>query len=111
LKSSAPLWSVYFIRTTRGELYAGVTTDVARRLAQHREGRGAKFLRGRGALVLVYRRRIGERGLALSVERRLKRLAKPAKEALVDAKPATSQLLRRLGLERRNRAAQAKAAR
>jgi putative endonuclease len=99
LKHGAPLWSVYFVRTARGELYAGVTTDVARRLAQHRDGRGAKFLRGRGALVLAYRRRIGERGLALAVERRLKRLTKQAKEALVRARPSRARLLVTLAFE------------
>jgi putative endonuclease len=93
-----PAWWLYVVRTERGELYTGVATDVARRLARHRAGRGAKYLRGRGPLELVYRRRLGERGLALRVERRVKRLPRAEKERLVLVAPSRSDLLRRLGV-------------
>jgi len=92
-------WSVYLIRSAGGALYAGITTEVERRLAQHGAGRGSKFLRGRGPLELVYRRKLGERSLALRVEHALKRLDKAKKEALVLASPSRRQLLRRLELE------------
>jgi putative endonuclease len=75
----------------------GITTDIEKRLGAHRSGRGAKFLRGRGPLKLVFRRELGEHGLALRVERRLKRLPKPQKEALVRAKPSRARLLEWLG--------------
>jgi putative endonuclease len=91
-------WSVYLIRSAGGALYTGVTTEVERRLEQHGAGRGSKFLRGRGPLELVYRRRVGARSLALRVEHALKRLEKREKEALVAASPSRSRLLRRLGL-------------
>jgi len=91
-------WSVYLIRTVDGALYAGISTDVARRLAAHRNGRGAKALRGRGPLELAYRCRIGDRGLAQRVEARLKRLAKADKEAIVSTGPARGRLVRGLGL-------------
>jgi len=92
-------WSVYLIRTAGGELYTGITTDVERRLEAHRAGCGAKYLRGRGPLALVYRRKLGERGLALSVERGLKRRTKAEKEALVDSAPSRRKLLRILAIE------------
>lgn len=65
---AAPAWHVYIVRTRDGSFYTGVTTDVARRLAEHRaaDGRGARFLRGRAPLEIVYRRMLGEHGLALS---------------------------------------------
>ncbi|MFN0007354.1 MAG: GIY-YIG nuclease family protein [Planctomycetota bacterium] len=91
-------WSVYLIRCSRGALYAGIATEVERRLEEHRRGRGAKALRGRGPLALVYRRAVGDRSLALRVEHGLKRLAKAEKEALVRASPSRSRLLGRLGL-------------
>src|SRR5881397_847642 len=60
-----PAWHVYVVRTRDGALYTGVTTDAARRIAEHRAGgRGARYLRGREPLEIVYRRRLGERGLA-----------------------------------------------
>jgi len=91
-------WHVYLIRARGRVLYAGITTDVTLRLEKHRAGQGAKFLRGRGPLQLVYSRRVGEHGLALRVERRLKRLPKAEKERLVLQRPARARLLAHLGL-------------
>jgi predicted GIY-YIG superfamily endonuclease len=81
-------WFVYLLRCRGGALYTGITTDVVRRFAQHRQGDGgAKYLRGRGPLRLVYERPVGTRGQALRLEHRIKRLSKKRKERLV----ATSQ--------------------
>lgn len=92
-------WFVYVLRSADGALYTGITTDVARRVAQHEAGGGAKALRGRGPLELAYRRRLGEHGLALRVEHRLKALSKARKEALVARAPTRARLLKALGLE------------
>lgn len=94
-------WSVYMVRSAAGALYTGISIDVPGRLVAHGEGRGAKCLRGRGPLELVYRRRLGEQGLALRVERALKRLSKREKEALALADPSRRSLLNRLGVEPR----------
>lgn len=75
----APLWHLYLVETAGGALYTGITTDVARRLAEHRAGRGAKALRGKGPLVLRHQEPVGSRGEALRLEARLKRLTAPAK--------------------------------
>lgn len=89
-------WSVYLIRAAGGVLYAGVTTDVDRRLVEHDAGRGAKYLRGRGPLEIVYRRKVGDRSSALRIERALKRLTKAEKEGLVRSAPSRARLLRML---------------
>ena len=80
-----PRFTVYLLRCRDGAIYAGVTTDLDRRLAQHagRRRGGAKFLRGRGPLRLVLARAVGSRSLAQAVEARLKRLGKAGKVALV----------------------------
>lgn len=96
---SRGMWSVYLVRTAQGELYTGIALDVARRCEQHAAGVGAKYLRGRGPLSLCYRRRVGDHGLALRVERRIKALARDEKETLVRGKPSRARLLKRLGLE------------
>ena len=75
-------WSVYLVRRADGALYCGIALDVAARLQQHAKGLGAKALRGRGPLELVFRRRVGERSLALRAEARIKRLPKADKERL-----------------------------
>ena len=77
-------WHVYLVRCSDGALYTGVALDVARRLAEHEGGgKGAKYLRGRGPLELVLERQVGEKGLALKVERQIKKLSKADKEALI----------------------------
>jgi putative endonuclease len=76
-----PGYSVYLVRCRDGSLYTGIATDVARRLAEHEDGRkGAKYLRGKGPLSLVFQQDIGDRSLALRVESRVKRLTKREKE-------------------------------
>ncbi len=77
------LWSLYLIRTADNRLYTGITTDVARRFMQHQSGKGAKALRGKGELILVFSAPVGERSLALRMEYRIKQLTKRQKERLV----------------------------
>ena len=93
-------WHIYLIRTRRGTLYTGVATDVSRRLDEHRAcgKRGAKYLRSKGPLELVYEARLGSRGLALRAEHRVKRLSKRAKEALIAARPSRRKFLDMLGI-------------
>ncbi len=78
-------WFVYIVRCGNGSLYTGVATDVTRRLTEHQAngGRGARYLRGRGPLELVLEREVGDRGRALKVEGRIKRLPKGRKEQLL----------------------------
>ena len=70
-----PDWYIYLVRCSDESLYTGITTDVDRRLAEHRKGSdvGAKYLRGRGPLVLVFQKKMGSRNLALGVESRIKK--------------------------------------
>ncbi|MEO1590591.1 MAG: GIY-YIG nuclease family protein [Cyanobacteria bacterium J06632_22] len=77
-------WSVYLIRTRQGALYTGIAIDVAQRLRQHESGpHGAKYLRAKGPLQLVYQVVAGDRRLASRIEYRIKRLRKPQKEKIV----------------------------
>lgn len=78
-----PEWYLYMVRCRGGSLYTGIATDVERRLAEHRAEKGAKYLRGRGRLKLVYKQRIGNRGAALKIERLIKKWPKEKKERLV----------------------------
>ena len=91
-------WSLYLIRTRQGTLYAGVATDVARRMKEHTGtgGRGSKYLRSRGPLELVYCVEIGDRAQAMRAEARIKGLAKVEKERIVAAAPGAAALLARL---------------
>ncbi len=93
-------WHIYFVRTRYGTLYTGIATDVARRLAEHgqKNGRGSKYLRSKGPFELAYHTKIGDRALALKVERRVRKLSKDQKESIATTTPAAEELLKLLGL-------------
>lgn len=76
-------WHIYLVRCADGSLYTGISTDVSRRLEQHRNNRGAKRLRGQHPLELVYSCEVGDRGTAQRVEYRVKRLRRSQKEDLI----------------------------
>ncbi len=89
-----PIWSVYLVRCGDGSLYTGVATDVERRLEEHERGeRGAKYLRGRDNLEVVLEHAVGERGAALSLEARIKKLSRMRKEALVREGESLNEML------------------
>ena len=77
-------WYVYLLRCGDGTLYAGITDDLDRRLAAHRAGRGAKYTRGREPLELVYAEEQPDKPAALRREAAIKKLRRPAKEALIE---------------------------
>lgn len=78
-------WYVYMVRTARGALYTGVTTDVPRRFKEHQAGapKGARSLRGKGPLVLAFSAPAGSRSQALRLEWYIKQWPRQRKEALV----------------------------
>ena len=86
-------WYLYLLRCRDGSLYTGITTDVERRLEQHGANLGAKYLRGRGPLALVFQERIGAQRLASKLERAIKRWPKSKKEKLVRRGPGSLNLL------------------
>ncbi len=73
------------IRTKNGALYTGITQDVERRFAEHSAGgkKGAKYLKGRGPLKLVFQKKIGSRSEASKAEAAIKKMSKPEKEEMV----------------------------
>lgn len=77
------MWYLYILRCGDGSLYTGITTDVERRLEAHRQGRGAKYTRGRGPLELVFQEECGTHSQALKREAAVKRLSRQEKEAMI----------------------------
>lgn len=95
-----PEWHLYLVRTRLNTIYTGVATDVERRVREHCEGKanGARYLRGRAPLDLVYRVRVGERSLALRLECAIKRLSRSRKEMIIAAAPDRQGLLQLLDM-------------
>lgn len=91
--ASEAAWSVYLLRCGDGTLYCGIAKDVEARLAQHREGKGARYTKGRGPLEVVYREACLSQSEALKREMGIKRMGREEKltlttEAADDADPA-----------------------
>lgn len=76
-------WYVYLLRCGDDSLYCGITTDVEKRLEQHRSGKGAKYTRGRGPLELVYREECPDHSTALKREWAIKALPREEKRKLM----------------------------
>ncbi len=92
-------WHLYIVRCHDGSLYTGITTDVARRFAVHQESNsaGAKYLRGRGPLTLVFQKKLGSRSLAVGVESKVKKLSKARKEELIRTKKHIEVIIKQVG--------------
>jgi putative endonuclease len=77
-------WFLYLIRCKGGQLYTGITTNIERRLAEHQSGKGAKYLRGKTPLQLVFQQKIGSRSEALKIEAAVKKWPKVEKEKMIN---------------------------
>lgn len=83
IQASPAAWSLYVLRCGDDSLYAGIALDVDARLAQHAGGTGARYTRGRGPLTVAGRVVCGDKGDALALELRFKRLTRDKKLHLV----------------------------
>ena len=77
-------WYVYLLRCSDNSLYAGITTDIERRIKQHNQCNktGAKYTRVRRPVQLAYLEAAASRQSASQREYQLKQLSKSEKERL-----------------------------
>jgi putative endonuclease len=75
---------VYLLRCADGTLYCGWTTDVERRLAEHRRGSASRYTRSRLPVELAGAFEADDRAAALREEARIKRLPRAEKLALIE---------------------------
>ena len=87
-------FSLYILRCADDSLYTGITTDVERRVSEHESGRrGARYLRGKAPLEIVFCRAVGDRARASQLEYRVKRLSRSRKQALIEGRDRLEDLL------------------
>jgi putative endonuclease len=80
----SPTWYLYVLECADGTLYTGVTTDLARRTAEHNAGpKGARYTRARRPVVLLQSWNLPDRSAATRAEAAFKRLRRPEKLAIV----------------------------
>ncbi len=77
-------WLYILTNRPNGTLYIGVTNDLARRIWEHREGRGSAFARKYYLRHLVYAERHDDIRNAIQRETSLKRWPRAWKVALIE---------------------------
>lgn len=78
-------WKVYLLRCADGSLYCGIALDVDKRLSEHNDGEGSKYVRSRLPAKLVWSDFAGTRSLASKREYAIKQFSKQEKENLIGA--------------------------
>ncbi len=76
-------WIVYILECSDGSLYTGITNELGRRIAEHEDGKGAKFTRGRGPFKVVYKEAQPNRSAAQRREIEIKSMRRSTKCALI----------------------------
>lgn len=76
-------YCVYILQCADGTYYTGSTNDLAKRLKRHRNGHGAKYLRGKLPVKVVYTKEYRYYRRAVQAEHALKGLTRREKEELV----------------------------
>jgi len=74
---------VYIVQCSRGTYYTGYTSDLENRIKLHNNGIGAKYLKGKGPVKLVYAREYKYFKIAFKEEIRIKKLSRGKKEELI----------------------------
>ena len=86
------MYYVYLLRCADGTLYTGFTNDLARRLAAHNAGRGAKYTRGRRPVELVYWESFSNKSSALRRENAIKQLPRRQRLTLIQSSVPSPQI-------------------
>ncbi len=101
-------WVLYVLRCADDTFYCGITNDLPKRLKLHHTGKGARYTRGRGPLILLKSWPAVSMSAALKAELAFKKLSRAAKESklksrsrkddvslLLSGKPITKKANRR----------------
>ncbi len=65
-------WQVYILQCSDQSLYTGITTDIRRRLKEHNAKKGAKAIKGKLPVRLVYQENHSSRSKAQVREAEIK---------------------------------------
>ena len=75
-------WLVYMLECSDNTIYTGITNNLENRLKKHQSGDGAKYLRGRLPIKLIYKELFINRSEATKREISLKKMSKKEKKIL-----------------------------
>ncbi len=77
------VWYTYILECSDSSLYTGVTNDIAKRLAKHNSGKGAKYTRSRLPVILKAYWVQKDKSSAMKEEYRIKQLSRAEKLKLI----------------------------
>lgn len=75
---------VYILKCSDGSFYVGSTTNLDKRLSQHKSGKGANYTQGRLPVQLVYFEVYDRIDTAFYREQQIKKWSRGKKQALID---------------------------
>lgn len=81
------MYYVYLLECANKSIYTGITTDLARRLAEHKRGIGSRYTRARGIAPgtkkFLHSEKFATRSAALKREAEIKKWRKKKKLGLI----------------------------
>jgi len=87
MAAKKPKWVLYIIQTKSKKLYTGITTDLERRLEDHKSGKkGARFFRFSDPEKILYREPHPNRSKASKRESQIKKMSRKEKLDLLEKK-------------------------
>jgi putative endonuclease len=82
------MYVVYILKCKDGSLYTGITTDLARRLSEHKSGTASHYTSAKGAVKMVYSEKKRNRSSASKRESEIKKWSRETKLRLIKAHSA-----------------------
>ena len=80
------IYYVYILKCRDGSLYTGITCNLEKRLAEHNQGNGSKYVRSRLPAEPVYVLGCPSKSQALKTELFIKKLSRQKKLQLIEKK-------------------------
>ncbi|OGZ53254.1 MAG: endonuclease [Candidatus Ryanbacteria bacterium RIFCSPLOWO2_01_FULL_47_79] len=77
------MYFVYILQCGDGTLYTGITTDMVRRLEEHKKGLGGHYTKAKRAEKIVFTEKHPDRSSALKREAEIKKLTRKKKLELI----------------------------
>jgi putative endonuclease len=74
----------YIARCGDGTFYTGWTDDLDKRAKAHNDGKGGRYTRSRRPVEIIYSEPFASKSEAMSRERAIKKMRRPAKESLIE---------------------------
>jgi putative endonuclease len=78
------MWHVYILEVSDGTYYTGITNNIEKRMEDHRNGKGSKYVRSRIPFHIVYQESVRNRSAATRRELEIKKMSRKNKEKLIN---------------------------